>query len=197
MRHTQLGFKVLTFVFMAWGCSNEAGDPPMSPDGDMASDIGHLDAESGDSSFVDAVLTDASLSDAAFMDAEALDMGPDDGDGATAPISFARVFNEVLQPKGCTAGYCHAGHAGGLLMDSMETAYANLVTQDSSTDTPCDVSVRVVPGDPDASMLWVRVRPAADDCLTPEQKMPPLGGEGLTDAQLSLIHDWILSGANP
>ena len=81
-------------------------------------------------------------------------------------------------------------------MDNVETAYENLVNKETSTETACGVTMRVVPGDPDASMLWVRVRPDVDDCLTADQKMPPFG-EGLSDEDLKLIHDWILTGANP
>ena len=113
------------------------------------------------------------------------------------PVSFATVFKEVLQPKGCTAGYCHAGHAGGLLMDDMESAYKNLVNIKNETATPCDATIRVVPGEPDKSMLWVRVRPQEDDCLEADLKMPPFGQDALTDEQTQLIYNWILTGANP
>ena len=121
---------------------------------------------------------------------------PEDIEGGEA-VSFQTVFNEILDPMGCTAGYCHAGHAGGMLMDSLESAYDNLVNVEVSTPTECGVTMRVVPGDPEASMLWIRVRPSEDDCLTEDQKMPPFGGEGLTQAQLDLIYAWIATGANP
>ena len=97
---------------------------------------------------VDAAVTDsagvadATLSDTASVDAGGDDVQPQDvamvdtmpGDiaavdtvvaedtGGLEPISFSQVFNEILVPKGCTGGYCHAGHAGGLLMDNLETA---------------------------------------------------------------------------
>ena len=122
--------------------------------------------------------------------------GPEDTAGGDV-VSFATVFSEILKPMGCTAGYCHAGHAGGMLMDSLESAYQNLVNVEASTPTDCDATMRVVPGDPDASMLWIRVRAQEDDCLTADQKMPPFGDEGLSEEHLALIYDWILTGANP
>lgn len=144
----------------------------------------------------DTAADDTSGDDASSVDAQEQDAGPSEDAAMGDPVSFATVFNEVLEPMGCTAGYCHAGHAGGMLMDSLESAYDNLVNVETSTDTNCDVTMRVVPGDPDASMLWVRVRPQEDDCLTADQKMPPFSETGLTDAQLDLIHDWIATGAN-
>ena len=116
--------------------------------------------------------------------------------GSVDPVSFATVFRDVLEPKGCTAGYCHAGHAGGLLMDNMESAYQNLVNVENTTMTTCAATVRVVPGTVAASVLWIRIFPEADDCLTDDQKMPPFG-EGLTETEINLIRDWIITGANP
>ena len=112
-------------------------------------------------------------------------------------MSFATVFNEILEPMGCTAGYCHAGHAGGMLMNSLEQAYDNIVNVEVTTPTDCDVTMRVVPGDPEASMFWIRVRPVEDDCLGADQKMPPFTEETLSQEHLDLIYNWIATGANP
>jgi hypothetical protein len=172
---------------------------PMDPE---AVDTAVEDTPGGDPPSADAEALDTAVDDVAggdppAADAEGQDAGPTEDVTASDPVSFATVFNEVLEPMGCTAGYCHAGHAGGMLMDSLESAYDNLVNVEASTPTDCDATMRVVPGDPDASMLWIRVRPQADDCLDADQKMPLFGVEALTDEQLDLIHDWILTGANP
>ena len=161
-----------------------------------ATDMSVPDTVAQDAGVADTAVEDTSVEDVATNDAGVSDVALPEDVGGLDPISFAQVFDEILAPKGCTGGYCHAGHAGGLLMDNVETAYENLVNKETSTETACGVTMRVVPGDPDASMLWVRVRPEVDDCLTAEQKMPPFG-EGLSDEDLKLIHDWILTGANP
>ena len=174
------------------------GDSPASADVE-AEDTAGDDTAGDDPTPADAEATDTAApgDDASSVAPEEQDAGPSEDAATGDPVSFATVFNEVLEPLGCTAGYCHAGHAGGMLMDSLESAYENLVNVEVSTDTNCDVTMRVVPGDPDASMLWIRVRPQEDDCLTADQKMPPFSETGLTDAQLDLIHDWIATGANP
>jgi hypothetical protein len=206
-------YSVVASLVLA-GCGDSgtpATDTPATPDTaqadvtqvDTASpDAGTLDVGMPDSGAADAGADDAGVDDTMPSDAGMQDTGmPDvampEDTGGIEPVSFTTVFNEVLSPKGCTGGYCHAGHAGGLLMDSMETAYENLINKEASTPTDCEATIRVVPGDPAASMLWIRVRPDVDDCLTAEQKMPPFGDDALSDEERQLIYDWILTGANP
>ena len=215
MRPLYLALCVVVVSLFVTGCGNDTGTPATdinttqdSGSPDVASaDTGVSDTPADDTSMADTGAVDTGMADTAPSDVGVPDAGmPDTGmpdagmpedTGGIEPISFATVFNEVLNPKGCTGGYCHAGHAGGLLMDSMESAYENLLNKETSTETPCASTMRVVPGDPDASMLWIRVRPDVDDCLTADQKMPPFGDQGLSDEHLKLIHDWILTGANP
>lgn len=214
MRPISFALCVVVASLIVMGCGGDSGTPATDTNttqdagqNDVAQvdtgtpDTGTEDAGMVDSGAVDAGPADAAPADAGPADATPADAGmPDAGmpvdAGGIEPVSFATVFNEVLSPKGCTGGYCHAGHAGGMLMDSLETAYENLVNKEASTPTDCEATMRVVPGNPDASILWIRVRPDADDCLTAEQKMPP-SGDGLSDAERKLIHDWILTGANP
>jgi hypothetical protein len=210
MRPISFALCVVVASLIVMGCGGDSGTPATDTNttqdagqNDVAQvDTGTADTGTEDAGMVDSGAVDAAPADAAPADAASADAGmPDAGmpvdAGGIEPVSFTTVFNEVLNPKGCTGGYCHAGHAGGLLMDSIESAYDNLVNKESSTPTDCEATMRVVPGDPDASMLWIRVRPNADDCLTPEQKMPAFGEEGLSAEELKLIHDWILTGANP
>ena len=191
----------LTGLLVA-GCGEDATDNSPGPGSDAGGvDMGTTDTAPDTPGTPDAGdVEDTGSMDAGGADTPSADVGTDQGapqDTGQEVVSFVQVFDEILAPRGCTAGYCHAGHAGGLLMDSPETAYENLVNQDNSTETTCEATVRVVPGDPDASMLWVRVRPAEEECLTQDQKMPPFGNDGLTEDELALIRDWILTGANP
>ena len=112
-----------------------------------AGNLGVEDAEVTDFDTVDVEVMDATMVDAldvGVMDATVVDMETSVDGGSIEPVSFAMVFTSVLEPKGCTAGYCHAGHAGGLLMDTMDTAYENLVNVENSTMTMCDETIRVV-----------------------------------------------------
>ncbi|WAS90019.1 hypothetical protein [Nannocystis punicea] len=113
--------------------------------------------------------------------------------GAAAP-SFTEVYESIFMASGCLAGYCHGNMAGELLMTDEATAYANLVEVEAS-QAACGLSVRVVPGAPEQSVLWRRVRPIAldegDMCAT---KMPS-GSMGLGEADAQLVHDWIAGGA--
>lgn len=115
--------------------------------------------------------------------------------GAPA-VSFTEVYEQVIMVHGCNAGYCHGGSAGGLEMTDEATSYANLVEVKAATAL-CDQSMRVVPGAPDESILWYRVRPPAEDAMNPcakDHKMPKIG-DGLDDTQAQLVRDWIAGGA--
>lgn len=114
------------------------------------------------------------------------------GDGtALEPLSFAQIEQEVFEPAGCGAGYCHGGGAGDMVW-----SYESLVSM-AAAEPVCGLTVRVVPGDPEASILWARVNPiaseAGEDCGEPMPKdAPPLDAE-----QAQLVYDWIATGAAP
>ncbi len=113
------------------------------------------------------------------------------------PATFQRVWDEVLVPKGCTSGYCHGAPGGGLDLSSEDMAYWSLTGPPAGTPA-CGAFLRVVPGHPDHSVLWLRVRPMAlepsgEACLP---KMPH-GSQGLDGATAALVEDWILQGALP
>lgn len=118
---------------------------------------------------------------------------PEEDTGAPPPaVTYAQVWDEVLVPQGCTAGYCHGAQAGGMLLQSAEQSLGEIVGQDATQES-CGLTVRVVPGEPEESVLWARVRPEADGC---EPKMP-MGSSGLSEADAKLVHDWIAGGAQP
>ncbi len=52
---------------------------------------------------------------------------------------------------------------------------------------------RVIPGNPEGSMLWLRARQDEDVCLGDNQKMPP--GEPLDAASAQLIYERSVTGA--
>ena len=189
------------------GAEDSAGDEgatdDVSDDAPFASDImagepadaaddGPVDtADEGPSDAADEGPSDAADEGAEDVTQETLDAGSEEDAEVGEVVSFAALYSEVLEGQGCTNG-CHGGDAGGLALYSAEVAYENLVN--TPAETPgCEVTMRVVPGDPEASMLWVRVRALDDDCMP---KMPP-GSEGLTQEDADHIYDWIATGANP
>lgn len=113
--------------------------------------------------------------------------------GAAVP-SFTEVYETVLLGQGCTAGYCHGGMAGGLELTDEATSYASLV-EVAATTAVCGLTDRVVPGAPEQSILWMRVRPAAEDMGMACAPKMPQGSMGLPDAEAKLVGDWIAGGA--
>jgi hypothetical protein len=113
--------------------------------------------------------------------------------GTGAP-SFTEVYENVIVGQGCTAGYCHGGMAGGLELTDEATSYANLVEVDATT-AACGLMQRVVPGAPEQSILWMRVRPAAEDMGMGCAPKMPQGSMGLADADATLVKEWIAGGA--
>ncbi len=120
----------------------------------------------------------------------------DTGTAETGPVevSFTDVFEQVIMPNGCNAGYCHGGGAGGLDMTDEATTYANLV-EVGATMALCEQTMRVVPGSLDESIMWYRVRPAAMDMGMPCAPKMPQGSMGLSEEQAQLVSDWIVGGA--
>lgn len=101
---------------------------------------------------------------------------PTEEEPTNEPTPFDRVAAEVLSPT-CSNQYCH----GGWSDDLVEHAGTGL----------CDGQPLVVPGDPEASLLWRKVAPGVEVC---GNKMP--GPQGLPPEQAELIRTWIL-GMSP
>lgn len=123
------------------------------------------------------------------------------------PKSFTLLYDTVLRPS-CTNDYCHYSGVGlrygALDMSSRSYAYWSLVDQPAASPACGRMGTRVVPGDPDHSLLNLKV----------SQTMPPCGarmpanpttwltkgtaefsGTPLPDDQQQLIVDWIANGA--
>jgi hypothetical protein len=105
------------------------------------------------------------------------------------PISFTQVEQEVFEPAGCTAGYCHGGGSGDLVW-----SYEELLA--SAAEPVCGLTERVVPGDPEASILWARVQPMDPEAEACAERMPK-DAPPLDATQAQLVYDWIASGAAP
>jgi mono/diheme cytochrome c family protein len=107
--------------------------------------------------------------------------GPD----VTGPVSFAEDVQPIFDSR-CTG--CHGeGGNGGLDLRSPQS-YANLVDAGS----PNYGAKRVVPGDPDASVLVDKISGGGRY----GSRMPPTGS-ALSAAQISTIRTWVAEGAEP
>jgi hypothetical protein len=130
----------------------------------------------------------------------------DSADGGSAP-SFDRVWNEVLDAKGCANPFCHGlAVQGGLSMADRDTAYANLVGV-VAAGPECGTSgrLRVAPGDPDLSLIVDKLShstPACGSMMPPGAQLAPdcdtPGDPTLcnTAPEARLVIDWIAAGAN-
>jgi outer membrane protein assembly factor BamB len=119
--------------------------------------------------------------------------------GSSAPTmpvgeaTFSAVYNDILRGRGCAAATgCHANSsAGGLDLSSRDIAYRALVNAPAQ-GMPCSSSgrLRVVPSDPDNSLLVNKLASAMPACGV---QMPPssLLPAALTDQ----IRKWIANGA--
>ena len=107
--------------------------------------------------------------------------------GAIDPTLTA-IQEEVFGPS-CAQGGCHAGSdpAADLDLRSAEAAYEGLVDVDASEVD----GIRVIPGDPEASVLYqLLLDPAGES-----RRMPV--GRRLDDQEIRAVRDWIGDGAEP
>ena len=119
-------------------------------------------------------------------------------DTAASAISFATVYDALFAgPYNCSSGYCHGSGAGGLTVTDETGTHFALANQ-NAVNPICGLTKLVVPGDPEQSLLWRRVRPSAEDAGDPcaPPKMPD-GSDGVDAATADLVYSWIADGALP
>jgi hypothetical protein len=123
------------------------------------------------------------------------------------PKSFTLLYNTVLRPS-CSNNYCHYSGVGvrysALDMSSRSYAYWSLVDQPAAGPGCSRMGMRVVPGDPDHSLLYLKVAPTMPPCGARMPANPTtlmtngtseFSGTPLPDDQQQLIADWIANGA--
>jgi hypothetical protein len=109
-------------------------------------------------------------------------------------VSFCRDIQPIFDNR-CIRCHNPVMHTGSLDLTT-GNSYANLVNQPTSAGCMAQVpdSVRVVPCDPPASMLWRKTMPDDSRCGRPM----PLGTAGLgviAPDEFALIENWIAQGA--
>jgi hypothetical protein len=122
----------------------------------------------------------------------------------THEATFASVYLDIFCHVGCVNPYCHGsrGAWGSLdLASSIDLAYANLVGHRTGLTVPADgratcrdsTLLRVAPGAPERSVLYLKISGAAP-CGT---RMPPAGSglAMLAPEQIEQVRRWIEAGA--
>ncbi len=110
------------------------------------------------------------------------------GDDEPTPPTFTEIYDELLSVR-CADAICHGGGAGAMNFSTRDAAYASLVGV-TAQGTSCGTSgrVRVVPSDPDASLMYQKLLPTVP-CGS---RMP---ATPLDDDDIERIADWIEAGA--
>ena len=107
-------------------------------------------------------------------------------------VTFEQVYDEVFVPRGCTESKCHGGGSQSLDLREIDAAYEALL--EPALLTLCELTERVVPGDPASSLLYVRSSRHLDTDSQCGSKMP-VGTPGLTEKDDALLKAWIEGGA--
>ena len=103
----------------------------------------------------------------------------------TLAPKLSTIHEEVFMPR-CSANACHGGPGPSAQLDLEREPYASLVDAPSDAD---ESVIRVVPGDPDASLLYLVL---VGDSHGVRQM--PVGG-ALEDFEVEGIKTWIEDGA--
>lgn len=125
----------------------------------------------------------------------------------SSPNSFTNVYTKVIQPT-CSSSFCHYDSVGILFsaldMSSKVRTYWSLVGQPCMGPNCGKNGMRVVPYDPDKSVLYQKLSALRLQCGTQMpanieqtliQGFSVYTGPELPADQQQLIHDWIQEGA--
>jgi hypothetical protein len=121
--------------------------------------------------------------------APAVDNGP--------PATFTEIYDSILSTQtDSRCNFCHSMPASqvsnGMFhtgKDKTET-YASILDR-ISTSEACSGRSVIVPGDPEQSLLYLKIAGAP-----PCGNRMPLGGKALSATQVQMIRSWIAAGAN-
>src|SRR3954468_24296166 len=113
------------------------------------------------------------------------------------PGTFTEIYDKILATQTeSRCNFCHSMPASqvsnGMFhtgKDQAET-YASIIDR-MSTSQACSGRSVIVPGDPEQSLLFLKIagQPPCGNRM-------PLGGKALSSEQIQLIRSWIAAGAN-
>ncbi|HKU40730.1 MAG TPA: hypothetical protein VJR89_21365 [Polyangiales bacterium] len=106
--------------------------------------------------------------------------------------TFSAIQQVIFEQRNCTNNMCHGAAAMGGLDLRPDVAYRNLVEVKATNSA----SFRVMPGEPDESFLFNKLRAATDPgSVTVEGSPMPSGAPPLTPEHLEALRKWIEAGA--
>lgn len=106
--------------------------------------------------------------------------------------TFAAIQEVIFERDNCANGMCHGAAAMGGLDLRADKAYASLVEVKSSNSS----AFRVMPGEPDESFLYNKLRAATEPGSVEVEGSPmPSGAPPLSAQHLEAIRKWIEAGA--
>lgn len=107
-------------------------------------------------------------------------------DGA---VTWSNIF--TFDFRSCQVSTCHGAGTAGVVMTNKDAAWESLVNVPSAPDRPCAMlnKQRVVPGNPDESLLYIKL-----DVNAPCGQQMPIGGQ-LSQKSRDRIKAWIEMGA--
>ena len=143
----------------------------------------------------------------AFPTTDAAAGGPGCDSLATEPVNYRVVFEDDIQPYfGGVLGSpinprcetCHVTVTNGDMNLAPINVLANLLGVDGSgQQSPNYPFLRIAPGQPERSLLFLRINCA--NAPDTGGRMPPGSEGGINDPEFlhfeALVHDWIKSGA--
>ena len=122
--------------------------------------------------------------------------------GTPTPATFAQLDQRLFQAQGCTMFGCHGAGAGPAVggLDLVTDPYTALLGTGSGAPAANSQGqlrglLRVKPGDPSHSLLWIKLQMSAGDYATYGQDMPFSGGNLVPASVLEGLEGWIEAGA--
>jgi hypothetical protein len=110
-----------------------------------------------------------------------------EGTVATYAPTYGAIYDEILEPQGCTADRCHGGL--GIKIANKMNGFASLMN-DVGVGA-CAGMKLIVPGQPDMSLLYRKVA----DTMPPCGSRMPLSLAPLKPEELMQMRTWIEMGA--
>lgn len=106
--------------------------------------------------------------------------------------TFSAIQKVIFEGRGCTHSKCHGDAKAGELDLRAEAAYASLIEVKASQGS----ALRVMPGEPDESVLYNKLRAATEPGSVMVAGSPmPSGAPPLSPEHLEALRRWIEAGA--
>jgi hypothetical protein len=113
---------------------------------------------------------------------------------ATGNCPNTEAVFQIFDQAGCRSSFCHGTASGGLYFATAGELHDATVAVPAQGDACRNVGIsRVEPGDPERSLLWLKLRPG-----------PPCGSvmsptRSLSDQEIDAVANWVsgCSGAPP